>query len=72
MPKVNIYVPDEMYKELRRRDLPLSQIAQRAFGGALEKAANDEWIARARRRAIRPSSISTDDLMQAVDEDFGS
>jgi post-segregation antitoxin (ccd killing protein) len=70
MPKVNIYVPDAMYDELRRRELPISQLAQRAFAHAIEQEANAEWIARARRRPIRACSISTEDLMSAVDSEL--
>lgn len=72
MPKVNIYVPDAMYDELRRRELPISKLAQRAFAAALQDDANAEWIARARRRPVRSSSISTEDLMDAVDAEFAS
>lgn len=72
MPKVNIYVPDAMYDELRRRKLPISQLAQRAFAAALDDDANAEWIARARRRPMRPSRLTTEELMDAVDEEFGA
>lgn len=72
MPKVNVYVPDEMYAELRRRDLPISQIAQRAFSTELAKASNSEWIARARKRPLRRTAITTEDLMSAARDDFGS
>lgn len=70
MPKVNIYVPDAMYDELRQRGLPISQLAQRAFAAALTENANAEWIARARRRPTRPSRISTEELMAAVDAEY--
>lgn len=70
MPKVNIYVPDAMYDELRRRELPISQLAQRAFADAIEQGANAEWIARARRRPVRVGSIRTEDLMDEVDSEF--
>lgn len=72
MPKVNIYVPDAMYDELRRRDLPISRLAQRAFAAALDEHANAAWIARARRRPLRAASLSSEALMETVDEEFGS
>lgn len=72
MPKINIYVPDAMYDELRRRELPISKLAQRAFAAALSDDANADWIARARQRPIRSPTISTEDLMDAVDADFAS
>lgn len=70
MPKVTIYVPDEMYAELRRRQLPISQLAQRSFSAALADNENADWIARAAKRPVRPAAISTEDLMSGVDEDF--
>jgi len=70
MPKISIYVPDELYAELRRRELPVSQLAQQAFAAALADDANRSWIARAQRRPIRTGGISTEELMQAVDEEF--
>lgn len=72
MPKVSIYLPDSMYDELRRRELPISQLAQRAFAAALNDDANATWIARARKRPTRPTSVSTEDLMDAVDDKFGA
>lgn len=72
MPKVNIYVPDAMYDELRKRKLPMSRLAQHAFSAALDEQENAAWIARARRRPIRPSGTSTDELMKAVDSEFGA
>lgn len=70
MPKISVYVPDAMYDELRRRGLPISQLAQSAFSAALANDANATWIARARERPARASTVSTEDLMQAVDDEF--
>jgi post-segregation antitoxin (ccd killing protein) len=72
MPKLSIYVPDSMYDELRRRQLPISQLAQRAFAAALNDDANATWIAQARKRRARPASVSTEDLMDAVEDEFGA
>jgi post-segregation antitoxin (ccd killing protein) len=70
MPKISIYLPDAMYAELRRRDLPVSQLAQQAFAAALADDANRAWIDRARRRPTGAGLISTEDLMREVDEEF--
>lgn len=70
MPKISIYLPDAMYAELRRRELPVSQLAQQAFAAALANDANQRWISRARSRPARPTAISTEDLMRTVDEEF--
>lgn len=72
MPKISIYVSDAMYDELRRRELPISQLAQRAFSVALTEEANAAWIARARERPVSPASVGTEDLMEAVDAEFGA
>ncbi|MBN9611464.1 MAG: hypothetical protein BGO26_17485 [Actinobacteria bacterium 69-20] len=75
MPKVSIYIPDAMYDEMRRRELPLSQLAQRAFAEALSADENSSWIAAARRRPVRSDAvgaIGTEELMSDVDEEFGA
>ncbi len=72
MPKVTIYLPDDLYAEIKRRDLPISRVAQRAFVSALAEDANSIWVARARRRPTRDSALSTESVMSAVDEEFGA
>lgn len=72
MPKVSIYIPDALYDEIKRRDLPISRVAQRAFTDALAEDANAAWVADARRRPIRESTLSTESVMSAVDEEFGA
>ena len=74
MPKINIYVPDELLDELRQHeDLQLSAIAQEAFRSALTSRRNAAWVARAasrRPRTQEPIDISS--LMDSVREDFGA
>lgn len=70
MPKISIYVPDAMYDELRQHELPISQLAQEAFTRALNETANAGWVERARRRPLRVSAMSTEELMSSVDEEF--
>ena len=72
MPKVSVYVPDKLYDELRRRQLPISQLAQQAFADALAGDVNAAWIAAARARPVHGSPTSTEDLMADVDDDFGA
>ncbi len=45
MPKVSVYLPDELYCQTRERDLPISALAQEAIDRALRRASLDEWIA---------------------------
>ncbi|QAY60511.1 hypothetical protein ET475_11265 [Microbacterium protaetiae] len=61
MPKVSIYVPDALYDEVRRKKIPLSTVAQRAFEDAVNARGNTEWIAAARSRTPR-----TDDVIDVV------
>lgn len=70
MPKVSIYIPDGMYDEVRRHRLPLSQIAQRAIAEALKSDRNAAWIDAARERSTRHSTLSSESLMAAVDDEF--
>lgn len=72
MPKVSIYIPDAMYVELKRRELPISRVAQRAFVEALAEGQNASWVAGARARPTRSSNLSTESVMSAVDEEFGA
>ena len=72
MPKVSVYVPDRMYDELRRRELPISQLAQQAFADALAGDVNAAWIAAARARPSHDSPTSSEDLMADVDDEFGA
>jgi len=70
MPKVSIYIPDALYDEIKRRALPMSQVAQRAFVAALSNDRNAAWVAAARKRPIRTSALTTEAIMTAVDEEF--
>jgi hypothetical protein len=70
VPKIGICMPVAMYAKLRRR-LSVSELAQRAFAVAPAVDANREWIARARRRPVQTSMLTTEELMAAVDEDVG-
>ncbi|HET8929618.1 MAG TPA: hypothetical protein VFN21_03065 [Acidimicrobiales bacterium] len=72
MPKISVYVPDDLYAEMKRHDLPVSQVAQRAFADALATDRNAAWIAAARRRPARVTTIDSESLAAAVDEDFGA
>lgn len=72
MPKVSIYLPDELYRQARERDLPLSALAQDAIERALRRASLEEWIARERRRPRRTAQdVDTSRLMAEVREDVG-
>lgn len=72
MPKISIYVPDALYDEIRRREIPLSAVAQRAFENAIRGDANADWVARARTRPPRTHhAIDVEALMDDVRDEFG-
>lgn len=73
MPKISVYLPDELYRRARERDLPLSALAQGAIEQALRRASLDEWIAHERSRPRRTTqSIDTARLMDEVRDEFGT
>jgi post-segregation antitoxin (ccd killing protein) len=73
MPKVSIYVPDALYDEVRRRSIPLSAVAQRAFEEAVRSERNKDWVDAARGRVPRTDRvIDTEALLDEVRDEFGS
>lgn len=70
MPKVSVYLSDELYRAARDRGLSVSRVAQQALAAALRIDGKRDWIARARARPARPS-IDTTELIAEVREDFG-
>lgn len=73
MPKVSIYLPDDLYRRAKEHDLPISKLTQEAIVEALEGRRNEEWIARMRERLPgRARTFDTSSLMDEVAEDFGA
>ncbi len=73
MPKISIYVPDALYDEVRRRRVPLSAVAQRAFEDAVRSQRNQEWIDAARQRAPRVTAkLDTAALLAEVRVELGA
>jgi post-segregation antitoxin (ccd killing protein) len=70
MPKVSVYLSDELYRAARERGLSVSSVTQRALEAALRGDANRDWIERARKRPTRPA-VDMEALMAEVREDFG-
>lgn len=72
MPKVSVYLPDDLYRQARERDLPLSALAQEAIQQALSRASLDDWIAHERSRPRRTRQVvDTSRLMEEVRDEFG-
>ncbi|MEX2620766.1 MAG: type II toxin-antitoxin system CcdA family antitoxin [Egibacteraceae bacterium] len=73
MPKVSVYLPDELYRQAREHDLPLSALAQEAIERALRRCALNAWIAHERSRAPRTTrAVDTPRLIAEVREEFGA
>jgi hypothetical protein len=53
MPKVSVYLPDELYRAARARGLRISALAQQAIEQALRGEPTDAWVARVRARPPR-------------------
>jgi post-segregation antitoxin (ccd killing protein) len=73
MPKVSVYLPDELYRAAQERKLPLSALTQEAVERALRASDLEEWVARVRARPRRCEvTIDTAALLDEVREEFGA
>ncbi|MBO0874561.1 MAG: type II toxin-antitoxin system CcdA family antitoxin [Pseudonocardia sp.] len=73
MPKVSVYLPDELYREAKAKGLPISALAQEAIERALRDNQREEWVARVRARPRRVNTIiDTAAIMDEVREEFGA
>lgn len=73
MPKVSVYLPDELYRSARDHGLPISTLAQRAIEAALQSQATDGWVNRVRSRPRRYfSEVDSAAVVDGVREDFGT
>ena len=71
IPKVSIYLPDDLYQQARAHELPLSSLAQQAIENALAAALTEEWVTRVRARPPRHDRVlNTSAVLDAVDEEF--
>lgn len=73
MPKVSVYLPEDLYREARERRLPISALAQQAVEAALRRGETDRWVDAVRARGPRcRAAIDTSSLLGEVRDDFGS
>jgi post-segregation antitoxin (ccd killing protein) len=73
MPKVSVYLSDELYERARQQGLSLSSLTQAAVERELAASANAGWIARARDRPPRfRGRVDTTELLDEVREEFGA
>lgn len=72
MPKVSVYLPDDLYRAAQERKLSLSALTQEAVERAVRTSERKEWVARMRARApLTDVVIDTEAVMDEVREEFG-
>lgn len=72
MPKVSVYVSDDLYDAVRLHGIPVSAVAQEALEAAVAAEANRAWVDRLRKRPLRTSAVDTSALLDEVRQAFGS
>lgn len=73
MPKISVYLPDELYREARERRLPISSLTQEAIEQALRRSRATEWVDLVAARRVRVKrKIDTSALMAKVRDEFGA
>jgi len=71
MPKVSVYLPQELYEQAKARSLPVSSLAQAAIEEALRVDSTDRWIEKVRSRPKRQAKdFDTTALMAEVRDEF--
>lgn len=59
MPRLQVYLPDDLYDELKRQDLPASELLQEAVRAELERRAaleaTDDYLAELRDEVGEPT-----------------
>lgn len=72
MPKVSVYLPDELYRKVRERGLALSALTQRAVEDELRRTGLADWLANARSVPPRVrDDVDTAAVMDDVRDEFG-
>jgi len=71
MPKVSVYLPDDLAAEVRRRGLPLSSLAQEAVRAAIRAEDTAAWVARMRARGpVLTGDVDLAAVMAAVRDEL--
>lgn len=65
MPRVNIYLPDDLAVAVRDAGVNVSQVAQVALQRELDRRATSAWLAEV--RGLPPSKIRQADVIAALD-----
>jgi post-segregation antitoxin (ccd killing protein) len=72
VPKVSVYLPDELYEQVRARGLKLSALTQAAIERELGRDPNQAWVEAVEARPRRfDQLLDTSALLDEVREEFG-
>lgn len=72
MPKVSVYLPDDLYHAAQARKLPLSALTQEAVERSLRSSDRQDWVAQARARPRRVSAVvDVGSVLDDVRSEFG-
>lgn len=73
MPKVSVYLPDDLYRAARDQGLSISALAQRAIEEELRATRTDQWVEAVRARAPRVHCrVDTTAALDAARDEFGA
>ncbi|MGL5819810.1 MAG: hypothetical protein ACRCYR_19780 [Phycicoccus sp.] len=73
MPKVSVYLPDDLYDAVQEHQLPLSAVTQDAVRAALRTADNRAWVGRMRSRPRRRAKpFDTAEVMDEARAELGA
>ena len=64
MPRVNIYLPDDLAEEARAAGINVSQVAQEALRGELRRQRVSDWVARVSKRP--PTGVTHEQVIEAL------
>lgn len=65
MARINVYLPDELAGEAKEAGINVSALTQDAVRTALGAARVDQWLDEL--EALRPTGVTHDDVVSAVD-----
>ncbi len=72
MPRLSVYVADELYEAVRSHGIAVSAVAQAALQAEVARRANDAWVGRARDNPVRERPIDTLRAIGDVRDEFGA
>jgi post-segregation antitoxin (ccd killing protein) len=73
MPKVSVYLPDDLYRAAQARKLSLSALTQDAVERALRSSDRQEWVDKVRSRPRRcTTTVDVGAILDDVRSEFGA